>query len=179
MRLRTIILITVFLCPSAVYGQAAVSAGAAFPIAPETFEEAYNPGFSMSGSFRLPLPETLIIPRLSAGFSNLRFDDEGPASDELEPADLSAIFIGFDAQLIRPYGMIKPYVAPFLGFAIVSAEGFSGGETGFTIGGAIGTAVRIPPGPHLFVEARLLHAYIEGGNLTWVPVHAGIAFDLE
>ena len=176
MQLRSLILFVLLAFPAAAHGQAALSAGVAFPVAPEGFTSTYNPGFSLSGSFRLPFPDMFVIPRLSAGFAAIQFDEE---SDEAERGDLSAIFVGFDAQFIRKYGMIKPYIAPFLGFTIVSVEGFSVGETGYTIGAAAGVAFRLPAGPHLFAEARILHAYLEGGNLTWLPVHAGIAFDLE
>lgn len=176
MQLRSLILFAFLAFPAAAHGQAAISAGIAYPIAPDGFTSAYNPGFSMSGSFVLPFPEMIVIPRLSAGFAAIQFDE---GSDETERGDLSAIFVGFDAQFIRPRGMIKPYIAPFLGFSIVSVEGFSVGETGYTIGGAAGVAVRLPAGPHLFADVRLLHAYLEGGNLTWIPVHVGIAFDLE
>ncbi len=176
MSIRSLLLLVVLTFPITARGQASLSAGVSFPLAPEGFRDAYDPGFGMSGSFRLPLPELLIVPRLTAGFA-LHQIDEG--SVEREGGNLSSIFVGFDGQLIRPHGLIKPYVAPFLGFAIFSAESFSEGETGIAIGGAVGVAFRLPPGPHLFVEARVAHAYLEGSDVRWTPVHGGVAFDLD
>ena len=177
---RLLLVFAAFLVPAAAFGQASLSAGVAFPVAPEAFGEAYSPGFSTSGSFQLPFPDLPIVPRLAAGFSAFQYDSDLVAGGGVgDGGNLSLIFVGFDAHLMRPRGLIKPYIAPFLGFTILSFEGFSEGETGASIGGAGGIAVRLPPGPHVFIEARLVHAFLDGGDLTWMPVHAGIAFDLE
>lgn len=176
MYVRILILIVLLSCPKMAPGQASVSAGASFPIAPEGFRSAYDVGFGMAGSFRLPLPEIGIVPRLSVGFALHQIDEENAVE---AGGNLSTIYVGFDGQLIPPHGMIKPYAAPFLGFAIFSADDFSEGETGIAVGASVGVAFRLPPGPHLFVEGRIVHGFLDGDDLTWMPIQAGVAFDLE
>lgn len=163
-------------CPVSARGQAALSVGASFPIAPEGFRDAYNPGFGMAGSFPLPLPDITIIPRLSAGFALHQFDEENAVEAD---GSLSTIYVGVDGQLIRPHGAVKPYVAPFLGFALFSADDFSEGETGVALGAALGAAFRIPAGLHLFIEGRIVHGFLDGDDLTWMPILAGVVFDLD
>lgn len=176
MYVRTLFFIATLSWPITALGQASLSAGASFPIAPEGFRNAYDVGFGMAGSFRLPLPEIGIVPRLSAGFALHQIDEENAVE---AGGDLSTIYVGFDGQLIRPHGMIKPYAAPFLGFAIISADDFSEGETGFAVGTSVGVAFRIPARLHLFVEGRIMHGFLDGDDLTWMPIQAGLAFDLE
>lgn len=194
MSLRAFLILAVLALPTAAFGQASVSAGVGIPVAPGTLTDLYNPGFGMSGSFPLPIRALIVQPRLTAGFDVLQLDAdflanrEGELGVEIEGGDLSIIHVGFDVQFIRPNAAIKPYVAPFLGFAIISVEDFSvsgisfqGGEsqTGVAIGAAAGVAVRLPIGPHIFVEGRVLHAFTDGEDSTWAPMRAGVALDLD
>lgn len=194
MSCRAFLLLFTLACPSVAFCQASLSAGVGIPIAPGTLTNQYNPGFGFSGSFPLPIRGLFVQPRLTAGFDVLQIDAEyleSRGSDlgvEIEGGDLSAVHVGFDVQFIRPYAAIKPYVSPFLGFAIISIEdvsisgiSFSGGEaeTSVAIGAAAGVAVRLPVGPYLFVEGRVLHAFTEGDGRTWAPLRGGVAFDLD
>lgn len=194
MPLRTVLLVLTLICSAEAYSQASVSAGVGLPIAPSAFTELYNPGFGVSGSFPLPIRGLIVQPRLTAGFDVLQIDaafleERGGELDvEIEGGDLSVIHIGLDVQIIRPNAAIKPYFSPFLGFAIISVEDFSisgisfqggEGETAVAIGAAAGLAVRLPVGPHVFVEGRLLHAFTDEDATTWAPIRAGVAFDLD
>lgn len=194
MPLRAAVLILLLAGPATAYGQASVSAGMAVPVAPNAFTDVYNPGFGISGSFPLPIRAMIVQPRLTAGFDVLQADEEflrergEQIGAEIEGGDLSIIHVGLDVQIIRPVAAIKPYVSPFIGFAIISVEeisvggvGFQGGEgeTAIAVGAAAGVAVRLPFGPHLFVEGRLLHAFTEDDATTWAPLRAGVAFDLD
>lgn len=194
MSLRALLLVFALALPTVAFGQASLSAGVGIPVAPGTLTDLYNPGFGISGSFPLPIRDLIVQPRLTAGFDILQIDEdflanrEGQLGVEIEGGDLSIIHVGFDAQFIRPSAAIRPYVSPFVGFAIASIQDFSvggisvqGGEaqTGLTIGAAAGVAVRLPVGPYVFVEGRVLHAFMEGDDTTWAPVRAGVAFDLD
>ena len=194
MSLRASLLLFALALPTAAFGQASVSAGVGIPVAPGSLTDLYNPGFGMSGSFPLPIRGLIVQPRLTAGFDVLQIDAdflairEGEVGVDIEGGDLSVIHVGFDVQFIRPNAAIKPYVSPFVGFALISVEDFSVGglsfqgaeaQTGIAIGAAAGVAVRLPIGPHLFVEGRVLHAFTDGEDSTWAPVRAGVAFDLD
>lgn len=194
MSFRAFLLLFTLAFPTAVFGQASLSAGVGVPVAPSTLTDQYDPGFGISGSFPLPIRGLFVQPRLTAGFDVLQVDAEFLESRgnelgvEIEGGDLSAVHVGFDVQFIRPHAAIKPYISPFLGFAIISVEDFSvsgitysGGEaeTSVAIGAAVGVAVQLPIGPHLFVEGRVLHAFTEGDGMTWAPIRAGLAFDLD
>lgn len=194
MSLRAFLLLFTLAFPAAAFGQASLSAGVGIPIAPSTFSERYNPGFGFSGSFPLPIRNVFIQPRLTAGFDVLQIDAEflerlgRERGGVFEGGDLSAVHVGFDVQFIRPYAAIKPYISPFLGFAIIAFEDFSisgirvpGGEaeTAVTLGAAVGLAVRLPVGAYVFVEGRVLHAFTKNDATTWAPVRGGVAFDLD
>lgn len=194
MSFRAFLLLLTFAFPTTAFCQASLSAGVGVPIAPSTLTDQYNPGFGFSGSFPLPIRALIMQPRFTAGFDVLQVDSEflesrgGELGVEIEGGDLSAVHVGFDVQFIRPHAAIKPYVSPFLGFALISIEDFSiggitfsGGEakTAVAIGGAVGVAVQLPIGPYLFVEGRVVHAFTEGDGITWAPVRAGVAFDLD
>lgn len=194
MAFRHIVALVAVLFPTAAYGQASLSLGGAIPLAPESLTQTYNHGFGASGSFPLPIRNLIIQPRLTAGFDVLQTDEEflerrgEELGIDIEGGALSMIHVGFDVQFIRPNGTVKPYISPFLGFAIISVEDVSLGgisfqrqesATGFTLGGAVGLAVRLPPGPHVIVEGRVLHAFTDVESTTWLPLRAGIAFDLD
>ncbi len=194
MPLRALILLLTLACPAAALGQASLSAGVAIPVSPVGFTDTYNPGFGISGSFPLPIRMLVVQPRLTAGFDVLQVDgtlleERGEELDvEIEGGDFSIIHVGFDVQFIRSSGTIKPYASPFLGFAIfsfadlqvngISVDGGQG-EAAATIGAALGVAVRLPFGPHVFLEGRLLHAFTEDDDTTWAPVRLGVAVDLN
>lgn len=193
MLLRALLVLIFLACPSIAFSQASISAGFAVPVAPSQLQDAYNLGFGISGSFPLPIRTQMVQPRLTAGFDVLQIDSDFQKErgevlgGEIEGGDLSIIHVGFEAQVIRPRGSIKPYVSPFLGFAMVSVEEFTvgglaqrdGGETAATIGVAAGVALSLPFGPHVIVEGRLLHAFTEGDATTWAPFRVGLAFDLN
>ena len=194
MPFRAAVLFLLLAGPVSAFGQASVSAGMGVPVAPGELNDVYNPGFGISGSFPLPIRALIVQPRLTAGFDVLQADTEflrergEIIGAEIEGGDLSVIHVGLDVQIIRPVAAIKPYVSPFIGFAIISVEdisvggiGYEGGEgeTAIALGVAGGLAVRLPIGPHLFVEGRLLHAFTEDDATTWAPLRAGVAFDLD
>lgn len=188
MDFRFVVLIVLLLCPSAARAQATITVGPAFPVAPESFTDVFNAGFGLSGSFRLPVYSPFMAARLTAGFDVLQVDED--VVGELQAAggggDLSTITFGFDALFMARSGRVKPYIAPFAGLSIIAVEEFSSAglalqdsETAFTTGGAAGLAFRLPSGLHLVLEARVLHALRDGNNITWIPIHAGVAFDME
>lgn len=194
LRSRAFIFIFLSASPIAAFGQASVSAGIAVPVAPDQLADLYNPGFGLSGSFPLPIRALMVQPRLTAGFDILQVDagfleERGEElGSEIDGGNLSIIHVGFDVQIIRPNAAVKPYVAPFFGFAIIAVENFSisgisygggEGETAVAIGGAAGVAIRLPVGPHVFAEGRLMHAFTEDNGTTWAPLRAGVAFDLD
>jgi hypothetical protein len=181
------------LCPAVAAGQASVSGGVSIPAAPEAIRDAYAMGFGLWGSFGITR-NYAFTPRAVAGFDVIQTDEDflrdiGEAlGADVEGGDLSTIFAGFDALIVAPTVSIRPYIAPGAGLAILSVGEFTvrdipfenvQSEQAFAITVAAGAAVRTGFGPHLLLEARLIHAFTEGDNLTWVPIHLGVLFDLD
>ena len=186
------LLISVFLFPMAAAGQASVSAGVTLPMGPESIKDAYATGFGLWGAFGLSR-SYVATPRVIAGFDVIRTDREflREVSEQLgadvEGGDLSTIFAGFDALFVGSAGPIRPYIAPGAGLAILSVDEFTvrevpfenvQSEQAFAAIVTAGAAIRIGSGPNVLLEVRLVHAFTEGDRVTWLPLNAGVVFDL-
>ena len=191
--MRGLLLVFGFLLPLTAAGQASLSAGVTVPMGGDAIKDAYASGFGLWGAFGLSR-SWVATPRVIAGFDVIRTDEAflREVSDqigvEVEGGDLSTIFAGFDALFVGPYGMIRPYLAPGFGLAVISVDEFTvrdvpfenvQSEQALAVLLTAGAAVRIGSGPHLMLEARLVHAFTEGDRITWLPVNLGVVFDLE
>ena len=181
------------LFPVAVHGQASISMGAAIPTAPEGIRDAYSTGFSLWGAFGVSR-RMIFSPRVVAGFEVIKTDKDflrnvsETVGADVEGGDLTNIFAGFDLLIVAPPGVVRPYIAPGAGLAVLSVGEFTvreipfenvSSEQAFAVTAAAGLAFRLSAGPHIFAEVRLVHAFTEGSNLTWMPIHAGVLFDLD
>lgn len=181
------------LVPISVHAQASVSLGAAIPASPEVIRDAYSTGFSMWGAFGLSR-RMIFSPRVVAGFDIIK-TDKGFLRDvserlgiDVEGGDLSNIFAGFDVLIVSGPGAVRPYIAPGAGLAVLSVGEFTvrevpfenvRSEQAFALTAAAGLAFHLAAGPHLLLEARVIHAFTEGDNFTWMPLNAGVFFDLD
>ena len=181
------------LIPISARGQASLSLGASVPTAPEGIRDAYGTGFSMWGAFGLSR-RLIFSPRLVAGFDVIKTDEDflrdvsEVVGADVEGGDLSNIFAGFDVLVDAGPGAVRPYFAPGAGLAVLSVGEFTvreipfeniRSEQAFALTAAAGLAFRLAAGPYLFIEARVVHAFTEGDNLTWMPIHAGVFFDFD